>query len=236
MTARLLAAYCFAAAIALVVPPGGRGVLARRGLLPLRGLDATTMTAALGRLARHIGRTRRAADVRAAVIEACAALSAELRAGTPPGPALARVAVEQPVVARAATAAALGGDVARALREAGATPGAGGLVHLGAAWEVAERTGSGLAAAADRVADGLREEAVLRHEVAAQLSSARATARLMAGLPVVGIMLGMSMGADPLGVLLGTPYGLALLAAGLALTACGLWWTSRLVRSVTDRL
>jgi tight adherence protein B len=45
----------------------------------------------------------------------------------------------------------------------------------------------------------------------------------------MGLGLGIALGVDPLAILLGTPLGLAALAAGVALTVAGRLWSARLV-------
>ena len=71
-------------------------------------------------------------------------------------------------------------------------------------WRLPGRCRRALAAALavvlDRIGVGLRDEEEARAEVAASLAPARATAKLLAGLPVFGLALGMSMGARPLGL------------------------------------
>jgi tight adherence protein B len=52
---------------------------------------------------------------------------------------------------------------------------------------------------------------------------------VMAVLPLMGLALGVGMGADPVGVLLGTPVGNILLLVGVALTCAGLLWSARIV-------
>ena len=63
------------------------------------------------------------------------------------------------------------------------------------------------------------------------LAGPRATVRLLTWLPFLGLGLGLLLGVDPVEVLLGTPWGVAALAAGLALTAAGRIWSARLVRA-----
>jgi tight adherence protein B len=60
------------------------------------------------------------------------------------------------------------------------------------------------------------------------LAGARSSARILAALPLFGTALGYSLGADPLSFLTSTPPGWLCLTAGLALTALGLHWTTRL--------
>jgi len=154
-----------------------------------------------------------------------------------PADALQRAATAVPGICdEAARAARLGGDVSAALVAASLRPGAGGLARLAAVWSVSQQAGAGLAGGCEQIADWLRDDEALRREVTAQLSGPRSSARLLAALPVLGIVLGSGLGARPLDVLLGTPYGLACLALGAALAALGWWWTERLARAVEDRV
>ncbi|GLW23737.1 hypothetical protein Mame01_37800 [Microbispora amethystogenes] len=195
-------------------------------------------TRAPGRLWTALARPPRpgatAAAWRAVSLELCQGLAAELAAGRPPGDALARAlssvrppdpAALDPVIA----AARDGGDVAAALLAAAPARGGEGLVRLAACWRVSVAAGGGLTALVERVCVSLREAQAHREEVAAQLSGPRATARMLAGLPALGLLMAAGLGMNPLSFLLGGPAGLACLVAGLALDAAGLWWTHRLV-------
>jgi tight adherence protein B len=171
-------------------------------------------------------RRRRAAEVVAAQVqETCELLASELAAGRPSGEALDRAATSWPALAPVAEAFRVGADVPDALRDVAADlEGARDLRVVAAAWQVAHRTGEGLGAAVDRVAETLRAAGATRRLVAGELASARATARLVAGLPVLALAMGSGAGGDPWGFLLGTPAGLACLAGGLAFGFAGLWW------------
>jgi len=126
----------------------------------------------------------------------------------------------------------LGGDLPQALLRDAQEQSLPVLRALSALWQVAEGSGAGLAAAADRLATAEANAEEVRRELMAQLAGPRATARVLAGLPAVGLMLGTSLGASPVDWLIGTPWGLAILAAGLVLEALGLFWTSRLTHAV----
>lgn len=175
---------------------------------------------------------RRAAAVRSRVVELCATLHAELAAGQGPGPALARAAADWPLLDPVARTAATSGDVPNALRDLTSVPGAGDLRVVAAAWQVAHRTGHGLGDAVARVAEELRGAEQTRRVVTGELASARATARLVAGLPVVALLMGSGAGANPWAFLLGHPLGLACLGGGLGFVLAGLAWIEALARDV----
>jgi hypothetical protein len=80
------------------------------------------------------------------------------------------------------------------------------------------------------------QSAKLRREVAAQLAGPRGTVRVLAVLPAVGVGMGLLMGADPIGFLLGTPWGLGCLIIAIALEAAGIVWMRRLVSSIERQL
>jgi len=163
------------------------------------------------------------------VLEVCDLLTAELRVGRPPGVALRSAGEQWPPLGPVADAFHLGADVPAALRSLAAErPGAADLRLVAGAWEVAHHSGHGLATALARTSRGIRARRRTRRLVDSELASARATARLVALLPLAVLLMGSGAGSDPWGFLLTTPIGLACLAAGLALIALGLWWIERL--------
>jgi tight adherence protein B len=186
------------------------------------------------RLRRARGRRRAAAVERGAAVEACGALAAELRSGRTAAEALAAAAgvaagPSRQALAGAAAAAAMGGDVPSALTARPDSDVATALRSLAACWTVCASSGSGLAAAVERLEEGLRAEQATRRAVDAELAGPRATAGLLAVLPAAGLLMAAGLGADPLHVLLGTPLGLVCLVLGLGLDGLGVLWTSRLV-------
>lgn len=183
---------------------------------------------------RARARTARAAEV----VALCGAVVGELRAGAQPGRALTeamRHTVSGPGGPGAAeagvlAAAAFGGDVAAALRQAAREPGAEGLAAMAACWRVSVDGGAGLAAGLDRLEGALRAERDREESLRAQLTGARSTTVVLALLPVVGLLIGTGLGADPLRVLLHTPVGWGCLLVGAVLEALGLLWCRRIVR------
>ncbi|MGW6154221.1 type II secretion system F family protein [Streptomyces sp. NPDC055144] len=201
-------------------------------------------------LAARVRRDREARRVRErradAVISLCGVLAGEVRAGRQPGEALI-VAVREEGETGAGVggsgvgdgavvaAARFGGDVPGALREAAREPGAEGLSGLAACWRVAVDRGAGLAAGLERLAGALRAERDQRADLRAQLAGSRSTAVMLAGLPLLGLLLGSVLGARPLRVLLHTGAGFGCLLVGGVLEGVGLWWALRIVRGAEER-
>ncbi len=214
-------------------------LLAGLVLLVVLGPAAGVLGLLLGALAgrawvRH-GRAQGRAAERAGAAEALAVLAGELSAGRPPEVALevaATVAVGPFAVALATAAGGsqVGADPAVAMLRAAAGSAVPEVLRgLAACWQVCGSTGSSLALAVTRLAEGLRADRAQRLAVEAELAGPRATAGLLAVLPLAGIGLAAGLGANPLHVLLKTPLGLGCLVVGVALDLVGVWWTGRLV-------
>lgn len=227
VAARRVGPLALPVAIALVVALSG---FARTALAVIAG---ATVAAGLGLWRRRTTRVA-AAAVSARVLETCRLVGAELAAGRPPGDALALAAQEWPLLGPVAEAFALGADVPVALRRVAEIDGARDLRVLAAAWEVAHRSGRGLALAVTSVAEELQAEHATRRVVESELASARATARLVAALPLVALTMGSGAGGDPWRFLLATPVGLACLAGGLALMLAGIWWIESIAAGVWE--
>ncbi len=225
---------------------GGRRRVLGMMLLALGGLPTFGPEVLLVPLAllgaERVARVRRARAAREQerqqAGEACAVLAGELRAGRSAAQALtaaadvATGAVRLAVLA-ASSSAGIGGDVPAALLgKASASAAPELLAGLGACWQVCAGTGSGLAMAVDRLEEGLRAEQGQRLAVAAELAGPRATAGLLACLPLAGIGLAAALGARPVHVLLHTTIGLACAVLGVGLDGLGVWWTGRLVARV----
>ncbi|ULR56119.1 type II secretion system F family protein [Streptomyces deccanensis] len=236
-----------------VVPPRWKRVVGRVRALgaewwaPVAGLVIAVLGASvlpvvagaagvpLLRRVRHAAEERRVRERRGdAVVALCASLAGEVRAGRQPGEALTRAARDSAGLGEAhaavLAAARFGGDVPGALADAARQPGAEGLLGLAACWGVAVDRGAGLAAGLDRLEGALRAERDQRADLRAQLAGARSTAVMLAGLPVLGLLLGTALGAEPLHVVLHSTAGMACLLVGTVLEGAGLWWALRIVR------
>jgi len=183
-------------------------------------------------------RRRAEAAERASSLEVLDALVGELAAGRSPEVALLAAAeVAQGGLATALRSAAacpsVGADPAAALRQGAEGSAVPEVLHaLATCWQVCAGAGSSLAAAVAQLAEAVTAEHAVRREVAAEVAGPRATAALLAGLPLLGLALAAALGAHPLHVLLATPLGLGCLVTGVALDALGWWWTGRIVAGV----
>jgi len=104
---------------------------------------------------------------------------------------------------------------------------------LAAAWFVADRVGAPLASALRTHARALRMLVHVQREVATALAAPVATARMVLALPAVGLVFGVLLGFDTLGVLVTTPIGWGCLVVGGGLIVIAVRWNRRLVRSAT---
>ncbi|MCZ2401800.1 hypothetical protein IV498_01020 [Paenarthrobacter sp. Z7-10] len=107
--------------------------------------------------------------------------------------------------------------------------------ELAACLDVAEISGAPLAAVLLRLAGALEangDEAAVRET---SLAGPKATVRLLAWLPALGLGLGVLMGVDPFAVLFGSPVGIAALLAGVAFLIAGRCWTALLISAASGR-
>jgi tight adherence protein B len=232
---RLLAVSLAAAAAWLAVPPPAvrRAAVIALGPRPSR-VSAAALRATGGRLVGRLGigpaSRRHRARERVRIIQALGALAAELEAGQPPRHALRRAAGEPSAWPVTLAALQLDGDVLAALAvDATAAPV---LRQLAACWRVGSESGAGLAASVSRLAASARAAEDVRADLEGQLAGPRATARMLAILPLVGIAFGSMLGSDPLAWLLTSMPGRACLLVGVVLTGTGWWWTGRIAARV----
>jgi len=177
---------------------------------------------------RRGGRTE---DQLLALTEGLGALAADLRSGR-------SLEAATGTAVRACGDADCGRALARALRSPRSGPAdphdpalAEALGRISGAVLLSERTGCSLAAVAGAVEDDLRARRRHRLELRSAVAAPRASAMLLAGLPVLGLAMGSGLGADPWGVLT-TGNGQVLLVGGVALELAGIAWSGRLVRRV----
>jgi tight adherence protein B len=208
-------------------------------LLPLTTVLAVAVAGATASLRyRRRRRMRRAMRDGDMLETALDVLVGELRAGSHPVRAFSIAADETAggvaVSLRSVAARArLGADVAAGLRAAG---GSSALCRhwdrLALCWQLASDNGLAIATMMRAAQRDIAERQRFSARVSSSLAGARATAAILAGLPVLGVLLGQLIGARPLGFLLGGNVGGSLLVVGSVLTCGGLLWADR----ITDRV
>lgn len=208
------------------------------------GVAAGIATAAVLRHRRRRRRERAREAELDAVLDAVTVIVAEMSVGAHPARACRQAAddlARRPstegvgptleVVTAMAGRAELGGDVAAGLQAVGGDR-SHAWARIGVAWRTAEHHGLPMA----DLVQSVREDLVARRRFAertrAALAGARATATVLAGLPVLGVLLGEAMGARPVAVLLGGGLGGILLVVGVTLVVAGLAWTRRITEKV----
>ncbi|CAM2883154.1 hypothetical protein BST27_24105 [Mycobacterium intermedium] len=130
-----------------------------------------------------------------------------------------------------AARARLGADVATGLRTvATASVLPAYWERLAVCWQLANDHGLAIAALMRAAQRDIAERQRFSDRVTSGLAGARATAAILAGLPVLGMLLGQLLGARPLAFLLGV--GGWVLVSGLLLACSGLLWADR----ITDRV
>lgn len=226
----------------LRLPPGPVVVVALA--VPLLLLPASVVLAAglvvatLWWLRRSAGRRRSSSQEAAALQDALDVLVGELRVGVHPVTAVGSAAAEaRGSVARSLSAVAaravLGADVAAGLRaEARKSCAPGSWERLAVCWQLAHEHGLAVATLMRTAQHDIGERARFGSRVEAGMAGARATAAILAALPLLGLVLGQALGADPLVFLTSGGAGGALLVIGAALICCGLLWSDSILARV----
>ncbi|OBF45672.1 hypothetical protein A5787_12605 [Mycobacterium sp. 852002-50816_SCH5313054-b] len=217
----------------------GFAFLAVAVLLPATAALAVVVVGATSSLRyRRRRRARRAAQEGATLVAGLDVLVGELRVGAHPVRAF-HVAAGESVGAVAASLRAvaararLGADVTAGLRAAARSSTLPAQWdRLAVCWQLASDQGLAIATLMRAAQRDIVERQRFSAQVTSSMAGARATATILAGLPVLGVLLGQLIGARPLSFLLGGHAGGWLLVIGSTLTCGGLLWSDR----ITDRL
>jgi len=167
-------------------------------------------------------------------------LVGELRIGAHPATAFAVAAEETagPVGASCRAVAArarLGADVAAGLRGVAETSTlASQWERLAVCWRLATDHGLAMSALMHAAQRDIAERQRFSGQVRSAMAGARATATILAALPVLSVLMGQLIGARPLSFLLGGGLGGWLLVVGLTLICGGLLWADRITDRVTE--
>jgi tight adherence protein B len=164
-------------------------------------------------------------------------LSVLLGAGLAPTSAWRHVA-DGSAVAAAVAREAVAGEHASAITAAasGDPTTARAWSTIAAAWSVAVEVGAPLAPTLARLAAVLRDLDQGARELELAVAGPRATSRIVLALPPIGVLVGIALGVNALGVLVTTPIGIGCLVLGVALVVVARRWNRRLIASaeVTD--
>ncbi|MGU3502209.1 type II secretion system F family protein [Mycobacterium sp. C31M] len=162
----------------------------------------------------------------------------ELRVGAHPVAALGAAAgeVDVPVGSKLLAVAArgrLGADFAagfRSVADDSASPEH--WQRMAVCWRLAQAHGLAIATLMRAVQHDIVERDRFRVRLDAGLAGARATAAVLAGMPVLGIAMGQLIGAEPVRFLL-SGGGAVVLLVGVTLSCAGLFWSDRIIAGVS---
>lgn len=210
-------------------------------LLPLTTvLSLAAVGATAGLRYRRRRRLRHATHEGHSLEIALDVLVGELRAGSHPVRAFG-VAADETAGAVAdslrsvAARARLGADVAAGLAAAARSSALPGhWDRLALCWRLASDHGLGIATLMRAAQRDIAARQRFSAQVSSSMAGARATASILAGLPVLGVLLGQLIGARPLGFLLGGHAGGWLLLVGSTLACGGLLWSDRIADGIVS--
>jgi len=208
-------------------------------VLPLTTILAAAVLGATATVRyRRRRRGRRSTEEGHALETALDVLVGELRVGAHPVRAF-EVAADETDGAVAvclrgvAARARLGADVTAGLRASARSSALSARwERLAVYWQLASQHGLAIATLMRAAQCDIAERQRFSARVTSGMAGARATAAILAGLPVLGVALGQLIGARPLRFLLGGHAGGWLLVAGVTLACGGLLWSDR----ITDRV
>lgn len=210
-------------------------------LVPLTTVLAfTVLVATMSLRYRRRRRSGRGMDESTSMETAIDVLVGELRVGAHPAAAFALAAEETagPVAAACRAVAArarLGADVAAGLHGVGKTSALPSQwERLAVCWRLAAEHGLAMSALMHLAQRDIAERQRFSGQVRSAMAGARATATILAGLPVLSAVMGQLIGASPIPFLLGGGLGGWLLVVGLMLVCGGLLWADRITEKVTS--
>ncbi len=202
---------------------------------PMAALAAAVLALTLRQLFAADRRRRQRLAHDDAVVEAVAAMTSELSVGAHPAAACREAAREcteesvQRVLHEMSSRAALGGDVAAGIRRRRVDDVT--WERIAVAWETGGRYGVPIATLLAAVRSDLSARQRFAERSRSALAGARATATVLACLPLLGIALGQAIGAQPLRIILGSSgIGGIILVIGTTFTCAGLLWAAAITR------
>jgi tight adherence protein B len=204
-------------------------------LLPLTTvLAVSVLIATLALRSRRRRRGHRGSAESRELETAIDVLVGELRVGAHPAAAFAVAAQETagPVAGACRAVAArarLGADVAAGLRGVGESSVLQAhWERLAVCWQLAADHGLAMSALMQAAQRDIAERQRFSGQVRSAMAGARATAAILASLPLLSVVMGELIGARPTTFLFGGRLGGCLLVVGLTLVCGGLLWSDRI--------
>jgi hypothetical protein len=107
---------------------------------------------------------------------------------------------------------------------------------FGSLWQVCENNGAALSPALSQFAQQIRTEKELREELSSSMSGAKLSAWVLAGLPLLGIVLAGFLGVNSLQWLSTSSLGSYNIIAALILETTGIIWVSKITSRIENLL
>lgn len=229
-------------------PAGRRPVLTVAAVLAIAGVVlavppafsaaglAAAATAEIRR--RRTARGRRGRSEARAMAASLEVLTGELRVGAHPLRAFTVAANESPDPVGAhfrsiAIRAGIGADVATGIRAISAASAAPAYwERVAVSWDLAAQHGLAMSSLMGAAHRDIVERQRFADRMHAALAGSRATAVILSGLPVLGVVLGELIGAQPIRFLSDGVVGGCLLVVGVGLACVGILWSDRIVGRV----
>ena len=105
------------------------------------------------------------------------------------------------------------------------------LINCANLLDINTKSGSSITNALTQIAQSLINRRKQEQLIATELASTRATMFVLAGLPIVGVIMGLILGTHSISWLFGSAGGQFCLALGLILELAGWLWVRRLLKS-----
>jgi tight adherence protein B len=159
-------------------------------------------------------------------------LHSELMAGLLVDDALGRACATLPSHCMTNTFEALSanGDIATALEADAQRADLEVLADVALIYQVCARTGAPMTDSLMRLIKSVRDQQRRQRTLVQETASTKATAVVLAALPILGILMGLGLGRNPLTWFLHSALGALCLATGVGLEVLGWLWVRLLMR------
>lgn len=156
----------------------------------------------------------------------------ELMAGSLIDEALHRACATLPTQCMTSTLAALNvnGDVATALEADAQHTKLEALTDVALIYRICARTGAPVTDSLMRIINSVRDQQRRQRTLVQETASTKATVVVLAALPLLGVLMGLGLGLNPLTWFLHSALGALCLASGVGLEVLGWLWVRLLIR------